>query len=955
MRRSFVLRLIAPRKRGIRSLSLNSYLTRLIWLCVLPLLFLAVYLAVNHVQTLKNQRERDAVGRVLSVASTIDSQLRAHIAGLQLLAESPLIDNPPRLHEFYKEALAFRTSYGGHIILADLSTQMILNTRVPFGTSLPKLPVPKGHAAVPLVLATGKPAVSDMFYGPIARQPLVAVVAPIIRNNRIKFFLVNTFEVRQFQHILDELLLPAGSSVTVLDGKNGVIVHSRPPGFKDRTVDSASPHRFSTRSAITHWSVVLEVSRSVYRASIIAAIATLAAAILAATLVSILGGRLAGRWLASSIAELADTSPSHTVRPEIEEIEAVRNLLSAASAAREEALEDLQIHQTALQQSRDLLAAAEQISKVGGWEWDVAQQTMMWTDETFRVHGFVPGEVQPGSPEIIERSLACYDPEDRPVIEAAFRRCVEEGEPYNLELPFTTVDGRRLWIQTMARPVFEGERVVKVLGNIMDITVRKEMERAVLEERTRAQSYLDIAAVMFIVLDENGVVTLVNSKASEILGYEQEYIIKKNWFEHFLPMNIREQVKSVYRGVMSGEIESLAYFENSVLTRTGEERTIAWHNTILKDPEGRILGGLSSGMDITDRKRAEENLRELSQRLTYHVNNSPLAVIEWGPDMRLVRWSGEAEHMFGWKAEEVLGKRMQDFRWVYEEDEPQVGEVSSNLQAGINPHRFSTNRNYRKDGSVACCEWYSSTLLDESGKLSSILCLVLDITERKRAETSLQASLAEKEVLLREVHHRVKNNLASIIGLLDLQKAKITDEAALASLTELADRILSMAFVHESLYRSDDMARIDFQEYLKDLTSHLQHSYGVQTNTRCNVDATGVKIGLDMAIPIGLIINELVTNAMKHAFPKGEPRPGAEGCEILVTMRKDEDTCTLTVADNGVGLPPDLDWRTHSSLGLRLVSMLGEHQLRGQIQLDQSEGTRFVLRFKDRSRLFHGG
>ena len=139
-------------------------------------------------------------------------------------------------------------------------------------------------------------------------------------------------------------------------------------------------------------------------------------------------------------------------------------------------------------------------------------------------------------------------------------------------------------------------------------------------------------------------------------------------------------------------------------------------------------------------REAEEALRDLSQRLTYHVDNSPLAVIEWGPDMRLTRWSGEAERIFGWKAEEVLGKRMEDFRWIYQEDQAQVAEVSDELQTGTNPRRFSANRNYRKDGSVVHCEWYNSSLVDESGQLRSILSLVLDVTERKQVEEALRES-----------------------------------------------------------------------------------------------------------------------------------------------------------------------------------------------------------------------
>ncbi len=160
----------------------------------------------------------------------------------------------------------------------------------------------------------------------------------------------------------------------------------------------------------------------------------------------------------------------------------------------------------------------------------------------------------------------------------------------------------------------------------------------------------------------------------------------------------------------------------------------------VKNAEGVVVQWCGTNTDITERKSMEEELRELSQRLSYHVDNSPLAVIEWGADMRLIRWSREAERMFGWRADEVLGKRMEDFRWIYNEDIGHVADVSSDLTTGSNPKRFSANRNYCKDGSIIHCEWYNSSLLDDSGKLKSILSLVLDVTERVRMEDELRRS-----------------------------------------------------------------------------------------------------------------------------------------------------------------------------------------------------------------------
>ena len=127
-------------------------------------------------------------------------------------------------------------------------------------------------------------------------------------------------------------------------------------------------------------------------------------------------------------------------------------------------------------ESEELLNATQRLSKVGGWEWNIEKQTMFWTEEAYRIHDFMIGELVPGSPEHIEKSLACYEPADRPLIRNAFLRCAERGEPYDFELPFTTAAGRKLWVRTTAQPVWDNDRIVSVVGNIMDITDRKSAQ-----------------------------------------------------------------------------------------------------------------------------------------------------------------------------------------------------------------------------------------------------------------------------------------------------------------------------------------------------------------------------------------------------------------------------------------------------------------------------------------------
>ncbi len=218
----------------------------------------------------------------------------------------------------------------------------------------------------------------------------------------------------------------------------------------------------------------------------------------------------------------------------------------------------------------------------------------------------------------------------------------------------------------------------------------------------------------------------------------------------------------------------------------------------------------------------------------------------------------------------------------------------------------------------------------------------IDITERKQAEEQVKASLKEKEVLLREIHHRVKNNMQVIISLLNLQADKIENKKYADMLKESQNRILSMAIVHEQLYQSKDFANIDFGEYVKSFVNGLFVSYGVDTNkVKLNVEIKDVLFDLENAIPCGLIINELVSNSLKHAFPQQ-----GEGNISIILQSVNEDELELTVSDDGVGIPEDLDIEQTDTMGFLVVKVLTERQLSGKIELNRTQGTKFNVKIK---------
>ena len=241
----------------------------------------------------------------------------------------------------------------------------------------------------------------------------------------------------------------------------------------------------------------------------------------------------------------------------------------------------------------------------------------------------------------------------------------------------------------------------------------------------------------------------------------------------------------------------------------------------------------------------------------------------------------------------------------------------------------------------------ASVLYDARGRQAGRLVVLRDVTKRKHADEELKrsnealsASLHEKEVLLKEIHHRVKNNLQIVSSILSLQSGNACSESQATLLRESQDRIRSMALIHEKLYRSKDLSRINFGDYVSSLTASLAHSYIASPAVRIRVDVRDIFLDIDMAIPCGLIINELVSNSFKYAF-----RDGRAG-EVYISLSGNSQTYTLVVSDNGTGLPPGTDFRNTPSLGLQLVNTLVS-QLEGTIELDLEKGTSFKITFAE--------
>ncbi len=364
---------------------------------------------------------------------------------------------------------------------------------------------------------------------------------------------------------------------------------------------------------------------------------------------------------------------------------------------------------------------------------------------------------------------------------------------------------------------------------------------------------------------------------------------------------------------------------------------------VLKDRMKRlpfaIKRALAEAKDIAERKQAEKTLRESEERYQNLARISPVGIFRTDAKGRTTYVNPMWCQISGLSSTEALGDG-----WLNAVHPDDRERLSQNWQERARLHQASLTdyRFLRPDGTVVWVMGQASPEMSLENQFAGYVGTITDITERKRTEEIIRSSLVEKEVMLQEIHHRVRNNLMTIIGLIKMEEAKAQNEAVGSLLQELEGRVRSMALVHENLYKSKNLARIDMQDYIQTMTSQIRAQFGAERDIRLSVQAAGMETDLDLAVPCGLILNELITNACKHAFPGGKPRSGEGNCEIVVTVKQDNGSCTLTVADNGIGLPRGINWENPETLGLRLVKMLCQ-QIKGAIEMDRTNGTAFLL------------
>ncbi len=383
----------------------------------------------------------------------------------------------------------------------------------------------------------------------------------------------------------------------------------------------------------------------------------------------------------------------------------------------------LEVRTRELRQKDELLISTQRLAKTGGWEWNVEKQTMVWTDEVYRIHDFEPDEFTPGSPEHIAQSLACYAPDHRSMVAAAFQRCIEQGEPYDLECPFTSAKGRTLWIRTAAQPVLEGGRVVRVIGHIMDITERKQAEEKLRDSEEKYRGLFNESVVAVYVFDGNKNFVDSNQAGVDLLGYTREELLNMSIPDVYAD---RDVVLPAHTQLLSGV--NVYNYEHKLRRKDGTIITVLNNSRPLTDDQGNVVGMQSTLLDITNRKRAEAALEEESQFRRALFQQSPDGILIIDPQTtRFLDFNTAAHQQLGYSREEFAELSIFDIeaRETMEETKSQIANVIRNGKGD-----FETLQRTRR-GEIRNVH-VTAQYMDVQGH-PVYYCIWRDITERKRA------------------------------------------------------------------------------------------------------------------------------------------------------------------------------------------------------------------------------
>jgi PAS domain S-box-containing protein len=550
-----------------------------------------------------------------------------------------------------------------------------------------------------------------------------------------------------------------------------------------------------------------------------------------------------------------------------------------------------------------------QMAKIGGWELYPETMKLTWTDETYHIHE-LPRSFEPP----LEDAINFWHPEDQSILKKAIQQAIDKGIPYDLELRFITAKGKNLYARTKCNPILRNGKVVKLQGFFQDITEAKQAEEALKESKASAERYLNVAAEIILSLDVRGNITLLNDSGHVLLGYKRGELIGKNWFNTCLPKEISDEIKSVFTLLVDGVEEDVTNFENSVVTKSGDRKIIYWHNTLLKDSNGKITGLLSSGEDITKRMQMENALEAERERLAVTLRSIGDGVITTDINGKIILMNKVAEELTGWTQEEGQGKNLDSVFKIINETtgEPHEDPVQKVLSSGKIIELANHTILISKDGKERIIADSGAPILDKEANIIGVVLVFRDTTEKEKFLEITQNSqkLESLGILAGGIAHDFNNLMGGIYGYIDMandetREPLVSNYLAKASTTIDRARALTgqlMTFAKGGV----PIKKVEhLHSFVQDTVqfalsgSAVLGRYQIPENLwPCDIDRS----------QIGQVIENLVINAQQAMPNGGQIDVSAQNISLIdnqVPSLAAGNYVKLSIKDQGIGIPKE--------------------------------------------------
>ncbi len=537
--------------------------------------------------------------------------------------------------------------------------------------------------------------------------------------------------------------------------------------------------------------------------------------------------------------------------------------------------------------------------------------------------------IKPQEPEIFIKNIR------EVLLETEEKRLAGKKASEMNNMTFLTTHNERL-INKLETRIQQLQETNRALEN--EIRERKKIESSLKEAEEQYRIVADFNYDWETWIDETGNnYYYVSPSCERITGYKAEEFLKD---PQLLEKIIIPENQKKFKEHLDELSADNVVVEDIIFRITALDGEIRWIEHVCQpvfDENGNYRGRRGSNRDITEKKRAEDEIRQQYHFLQHLMDTIPYPLFYKDLNYTYIGCNQAFEEFLGLSKEKIIGKTVYDV--LSKEQADKYHQKDKELFEGEDWQVYEAPVQYY-DGSQHIVLFNKTTFDDQEGDVAGLIGVMVDITELKNAENEIKESLREKEILLQEIHHRVKNNMQVISSLLRLQ-SDFVDEDIRGVLESSQNRVKSMALVHEKLYRSQSLSRIDMADYIQSLVSNLFYSYVTKKDQiKLIFEIEDIEFNIETAIPCGLILNELISNSLKYAFPSG--RTG----EMYISLKLKEDNYELIVKDDGIGLPEDLDFENVDSLGLQLVNSLIT-QLEGEIEVDKSWGTEFKITFRE--------